>query len=193
MGPVAFFSLRDRVIGFEILFIVKYANKATDTSQEFRGIFTSDMWIWKNVISVTWPIRLMWVFQKLPMSWDFHTWQSLEFTQKGVKNNNLRGVTVLWVEMHCWWGRSEKNGQTGLSWKEVYSNSTNYSLQLFWTEKHFTPWTLRLDGWTGSEQESEATVYTDSNLDSGRLEKNHMVWWIATPTATCRWKGQKLP
>lgn len=55
------------------------------------------------------PIGLLLVFQKPLMIWDFHTQQHLKFTQNGARNKkSSMWVTVMWVELLCWWERSEK-------------------------------------------------------------------------------------
>jgi len=61
--------------------------------------------------------RIVWVYQKLLIYWEFHTQSSPGpgFTENGPKTENIQWVSVMWVKMHCWCQRSEKNGQTGSS------------------------------------------------------------------------------
>ncbi len=42
-------------------------------------------WLWIKVEWLLVPDRLVWVFQKLLIYWDFHTQPSLEFTENGPK------------------------------------------------------------------------------------------------------------
>ena len=104
---------------------------------------------------------------------------------------NIHWAAVLPTELLCWWERSTENGQTGSSWQKGYSD--NHSLQLWWAEKHLRMHKSNLEadglqqqktmsGFTSvsQEQKAEATVGTGSpKLDSWRLEKCSLVWWIS--------------
>lgn len=57
------------------------------------------------------------VFQKPPISWDFHVKQSLEFTQNGAQNKKHPGSAGVDALLHL--ERSEEDVHTGLSWHEL--------------------------------------------------------------------------
>lgn len=104
------------------------------------------------------PNGLICVFQKLLISMDFHT------------KHPLSGRSTVWAKMPCWW---EVKGEW-LDWHEVYTKSSNNSLQPCWTEKHFRmnnmlnfvvdvlqqEKTIVRSNPVGGEQESDAIIGT---------------------------------
>lgn len=70
--------------------------------------------------------------------------RSQELPLKSTSNNRMPSgwpsvwhfCCFLWVEMACWWERSEGNDQTLWSWQEGYCNSSIHLLQLWWAEGH---------------------------------------------------------
>lgn len=121
--------------------------------------------------------KWVWVFQKLPIFWEFYIQKSREFVQNGEKNkkqsvsdNSVGGNALMKRE------RAEKNSQIGLSCQEEYSNSSNHASSIWWAEKplgiHGTTW-LQWQKTTSDftpvsqELESEAIMGTGScKLDS---------------------------
>ena len=74
------------------------------------------------------PDSVVWASQNMPISWDFHTKQSVDFAENGAKNKK-HPVSGSSAGKKALWERSEETGQTGQSWQEGDSNANNHALQ----------------------------------------------------------------
>lgn len=124
-------------------------------------------------------------------------------TQNGVQNKKHPVIKVLWVEILCWWPRSEENGP---GWQEGYGNSNSQFLQPWGTEKHLkTHNVLNLEADVSQQQnttlgstnvsqrqESEGSVSAGSpKLDRWILGKDQVAFWFcwryAVPFSCVTW------
>lgn len=85
-----------------------------------------------NVALLLVPDWLVWVFQKLLISWYFHA-ISRVYRERS-KNRINQWVVVLWVKMTCWC--QEENGQTGLNLQKGNRTSNKHSLQPRYAGEH---------------------------------------------------------
>lgn len=92
----------------------------------------------------------------------------------------------------CWWGRSEENDQTGMSWQKVYSNSNKQSLQLWWAENHLHD--LGVLATTAEDHiNSESSFSFDLSHQPGvSIHKTitNLMLYVLNSRECCGWKSQ---
>ncbi len=143
--------------------------------------------------------RLVWVFQKLLIYWDFHSQPSLWFTENGTEISSER-------QMCGWKCLVDVRGQRRMGRlvrddrkTTVTQITTHYNQDLQNTiSEHTTHRTLKQMGSSSrrphrvpllsAKNRRQATIHTDSpKLDNRRLEKCCLVWWVSISAATFRW------
>lgn len=82
--------------------------------------------------------------------------------------------------MAFWWEMSEENGETGSSWHGDCSSSHEYSLQLWWAEKHVQMHSMPNLKADGIQQQK----YTLGSTVIGQEQLSEDIFDRATPKRT---------